>query len=215
MATPSAYGSSWARGQIGAAAKAYATATATPDLSCICDLHHSLWQHQILMSHTRNSRLSIFDDTRWRDKTLVLAPLQSPNSVLSFGLHNINLDESKRMNEWWREEEREMPFIKNVNKLFNEAQCDFITLFDDFMLMKQDIHWMLDSVRCSALLSAKPHIACSGLWSTWRWYLYNFPCMGSVTHQFWKNINKFVLALFKVELIVYVISVQAFRGEKS
>lgn len=56
-----------------------------------------------------------------------------------------------------------MPFIKNVNKLFNEAQCDFITLFDDFMLMKQDIHWMLDSVRCSALLSAKPHIACSGL----------------------------------------------------
>mgnify|MGYP007071229935 CR=1 FL=1 len=28
--------------------QAYTTATATPDLSCICDLCHSLWQHQIL-----------------------------------------------------------------------------------------------------------------------------------------------------------------------
>ena len=27
---------------------AYATATATPDLSCIFDLHRSLWQHWIL-----------------------------------------------------------------------------------------------------------------------------------------------------------------------
>ena len=27
---------------------AYPTATATPDLSCICDLHHSLQQRQIL-----------------------------------------------------------------------------------------------------------------------------------------------------------------------
>ena len=27
---------------------AYATATATPDLSCICNLHHSSWQHRIL-----------------------------------------------------------------------------------------------------------------------------------------------------------------------
>ena len=27
---------------------AYATATATPDPSCIYDLHHSTWQHQIL-----------------------------------------------------------------------------------------------------------------------------------------------------------------------
>ena len=25
-----------------------ATATATPDPSCICNLHHGLWQHQIL-----------------------------------------------------------------------------------------------------------------------------------------------------------------------
>ena len=44
MDAPVAYGSSWVRGQIGAAAEAYATATATPDPRCTCDLHHSLWQ---------------------------------------------------------------------------------------------------------------------------------------------------------------------------
>ena len=27
---------------------AYATATAVPDLSCICNLYHSSWQNQIL-----------------------------------------------------------------------------------------------------------------------------------------------------------------------
>lgn len=32
-----------------------------------------------------------------------------------------------------------MPFIKNVNKIFNEAQCDFITLFDGFILIKLGI----------------------------------------------------------------------------
>ena len=37
-ATPTAYGSSQARGQIGAVALAYTTATATPDPSLICDL---------------------------------------------------------------------------------------------------------------------------------------------------------------------------------
>ena len=35
MAAPVAYGSSWARDQLGAAAEAYATAMATPDLSHI------------------------------------------------------------------------------------------------------------------------------------------------------------------------------------
>ena len=43
-----AYGSSWARGWIGAAVATYATATAMQDLSYIYDLCHSLWQHQIL-----------------------------------------------------------------------------------------------------------------------------------------------------------------------
>ena len=50
MVAPVAYGISSARRWIGAFAEAYATALATPDLSLICDLHHSLRQHQILNS---------------------------------------------------------------------------------------------------------------------------------------------------------------------
>ena len=48
MVAPVAYGSSWARGQIRVAAVAFAIATAALDLSCICDLHCSLWQCWIL-----------------------------------------------------------------------------------------------------------------------------------------------------------------------
>ena len=48
MATPAAYGSSQARGQIETAAVTYATASTKPDPSCICNLHCSLWQCQIL-----------------------------------------------------------------------------------------------------------------------------------------------------------------------
>ena len=48
MATPVAYGSSQARGQIRAAAEVYITAMPTLDPSCICSLLHSLWQCQIL-----------------------------------------------------------------------------------------------------------------------------------------------------------------------
>lgn len=59
-------------------------------------------------------------------------------------------------------EKREIPFIKNVNRTFNEAQWDFMTLFDGFTLIKHDVYCTLDSVCCSALLSARPHIACSG-----------------------------------------------------
>ena len=47
MAVLVAYGYSWTRGRIGATAAAYTTATATQEPSCICDLCHSLWQHQI------------------------------------------------------------------------------------------------------------------------------------------------------------------------
>ena len=56
MAAPVAYGSSWARDQIGAAAGANTTAKAMPDPSCICNLHYSLWQRQILnpLSHARD-----------------------------------------------------------------------------------------------------------------------------------------------------------------
>ena len=48
MAMAAIYGSSWARGWIRAAAMAYTTATAIPDLSGICDLYSSLQQHWIL-----------------------------------------------------------------------------------------------------------------------------------------------------------------------
>ena len=45
MATHAVYGCSWARGGIGATAEAYTRAMeATLDLSCICNLHHRLWQ---------------------------------------------------------------------------------------------------------------------------------------------------------------------------
>ena len=45
-AAPTAYGSSQARGQFGAVATG--TTTAMPDLSHVCDLHHSSEQHWIL-----------------------------------------------------------------------------------------------------------------------------------------------------------------------
>ena len=40
---------------------AYTTATAMPELSCICDLHHSLWQCQILnlLSKARDQTLKL------------------------------------------------------------------------------------------------------------------------------------------------------------
>ena len=47
-ATPAGYGSSQAKGLIRAVAGVYTAAMATPDLRHICDLHHSLLQHQIL-----------------------------------------------------------------------------------------------------------------------------------------------------------------------
>ena len=80
--TPVANRSSQARGQIRAAAETYTTATAMQDPSRICDLHHSLWQYQILnplneardrtasswrlhgvlnpLSHNENSQKSVF-----------------------------------------------------------------------------------------------------------------------------------------------------------
>ena len=49
-------GSSWAKDGIGAAAATYTTATATLDLSHICNLHQSLQKHWILnpLSEARN-----------------------------------------------------------------------------------------------------------------------------------------------------------------
>ena len=69
-ATPTAYGNSQARGWIEAVVKSklqllgYATATAMSDLSHICDLHHSLWQHQILNPVSRaKDQIRILMDT--------------------------------------------------------------------------------------------------------------------------------------------------------
>ena len=55
-AAPTAYGGSQARGLIWATSAAYATVTATQDLSCIFDLHHSSQQCHILnsLSETRD-----------------------------------------------------------------------------------------------------------------------------------------------------------------
>ena len=50
---PAAHGGSQARGVIGAVAPAYTTATGTRDLSCICNLHHSSQQRQILSPRSK------------------------------------------------------------------------------------------------------------------------------------------------------------------
>ena len=55
----------WAKGQIGAVAIAYATATAILDLSCICNVHHSLGQCWIpnLLSEARDQIRNLTDTT--------------------------------------------------------------------------------------------------------------------------------------------------------
>ena len=70
MAVSVSYGSSRARGWIRAAVEAYATATAIPDLRCICDLHCSLWQHWIL-----NPLSKARDRTHILQRRQVLNPL--------------------------------------------------------------------------------------------------------------------------------------------
>ena len=57
-----AYGSSQARGQLKLQQPAYPTATAVPDPSHICDLHHSSGQHQILnlLSEARDRTVSLW-----------------------------------------------------------------------------------------------------------------------------------------------------------
>ena len=61
-----AYGSSWARGQITAAAAVYTKSIATQALSYICDLYLSSWQHQILnpLSEAKD-QTCILMDTSW------------------------------------------------------------------------------------------------------------------------------------------------------
>jgi len=47
---------------------AYTTATATLDLSCICNLHHSSWQHRILnpLSKARDQTHILMDSSQVR-----------------------------------------------------------------------------------------------------------------------------------------------------
>ena len=47
--------------------QAYATATATWHLSCICDLHHSSWQHRQILNPLNEARsgIHIFMDASW------------------------------------------------------------------------------------------------------------------------------------------------------
>ena len=47
-ATPTAYTGSQLGVELELQPRAYTTATAMPDLSCVCDLHHRSWQHWIL-----------------------------------------------------------------------------------------------------------------------------------------------------------------------
>ena len=61
-----AYGISQARGRTELQLPTYARATAMRDPSCICNLHHSLWQCKMLnpLNEARN-RTHIFMDTSW------------------------------------------------------------------------------------------------------------------------------------------------------
>ena len=64
---PTTYGGSQARAHTGAAAEAYATATATPDLSRILDLYCSSRQHQILnpLNRARDQTRVLMDIVRF------------------------------------------------------------------------------------------------------------------------------------------------------
>ena len=61
-----AYGSSQARGQIRTTATTYTTPTATWDVDCVCDLHHSSQQRWILntLSEARDQTWVLMDTSR-------------------------------------------------------------------------------------------------------------------------------------------------------
>ena len=77
---------------------AYAIATAMPDLSCICDLHHSLWQWQILnpLSQARGRTCILMETSRicnslshnWNSTISLI--LNLPLKLLRFGQSKIN-----------------------------------------------------------------------------------------------------------------------------
>ena len=63
MATPVAYGSSWAGVKLELHLQAYAIAMAPTDLSCVCELCHSLWQRHIFnpLSEARDQTCILMD----------------------------------------------------------------------------------------------------------------------------------------------------------
>ena len=67
-AAPSAYFTSWARGQIGATVASLHHSTAMWDPSHVYDLHHSSWQHWILdpLSKDRDSACIFMDASHIR-----------------------------------------------------------------------------------------------------------------------------------------------------
>ena len=84
-ALPAVHGSSRTRGQISRLQlPAYTTATATRDLSCICDLHDSLWQCQILnpLSVSRDQTHILTDTSQ------VLNPLSHKGNSPDFAFLN-------------------------------------------------------------------------------------------------------------------------------
>ena len=64
----------------------YATATATWDLSCVCDLHHSSWQHWILnpLSEARDQTRNLMVSSGIRFYCATMGTLKSLVLVCSF-----------------------------------------------------------------------------------------------------------------------------------
>ena len=86
--TPVAYVSSPARGQVEAVAAGLPTATAMWDLSCVFDLHHSSWQHQITnpLSKARDQTHILTDTSQihFCCATMVIPSTHFLNKVLHF-----------------------------------------------------------------------------------------------------------------------------------
>ena len=73
--------------------QAYTTATATPDPSCICNLHHSSGQHRILnpLSEVRDGTC-ILMDTSWVHNPLSPKGTPSSFSILIFAQHSLQIE---------------------------------------------------------------------------------------------------------------------------
>ena len=70
---------------------AYTTATAVPDLSCICDLHHSSWQCWILnpLSEARDQTRNLIVPSRIRFRCTIAGPPHTGFLSVLLGKHLI------------------------------------------------------------------------------------------------------------------------------